>query len=439
MRFLLKQPLSLACLLLILLAPFDAVQADTIAQVSNGALTATLEKRNGAHVFSVVSQSKNKLQAKAFSLPSPPRIVIDIATTVRGGGRAITVKDELVKGIRFGVHAEKVRIVLDLQRGAVPSYRPESLEGDTKFELLFSSRAGSSTISNTSLAPVVVEKKQISQAKAADAPGKVEKVDNDEVKAVDALKADEGKKKIELQPLSGDKEKGFTLRGDEVLVGEIEKKATFSKTPSNSSKSGELSIDELIAAERLNATPEAPQVASAVSAEQKNKTNYESSAALAGEVASVQVPVTVPPTAVKRPAYRSTPLVYSKEHFLLRSETLRRLALLVLAVVLIVFFSKRERWYRKFSLIFSSKKKKENVLPPGALIGDELAEGYRMLGVKPTDTDTEIKARYKHLAKAFHSDKLSAAEIPEEVKKLTEDQFKKIQQAYEIVRRCRGL
>ena len=54
-------------------------------------------------------------------------------------------------------------------------------------------------------------------------------------------------------------------------------------------------------------------------------------------------------------------------------------------------------------------------------------------------TDDQVKERYKELAKALHSDKLSAKELPDQVLKLTEEQFKKVQEAYDEIKKLRGM
>lgn len=56
---------------------------------------------------------------------------------------------------------------------------------------------------------------------------------------------------------------------------------------------------------------------------------------------------------------------------------------------------------------------------------------YKILGVSPSSTDTEIKKAYRELAKKYHPDKLQSQS--EALRKGAEEKFKKIQQAYEQI------
>lgn len=67
------------------------------------------------------------------------------------------------------------------------------------------------------------------------------------------------------------------------------------------------------------------------------------------------------------------------------------------------------------------------------------AQYYSVLGVTADASDEEIRSRYKHLIKSFHSDKLAGHDLPEEVLALTEQQFLKVQQAYEHIRSTRNM
>lgn len=64
---------------------------------------------------------------------------------------------------------------------------------------------------------------------------------------------------------------------------------------------------------------------------------------------------------------------------------------------------------------------------------------YTILGIASSASDEEIRARYKHLVKSFHSDKLANHDLPEEILQLTEAQFRKIQRAYEAIRHERNM
>lgn len=62
---------------------------------------------------------------------------------------------------------------------------------------------------------------------------------------------------------------------------------------------------------------------------------------------------------------------------------------------------------------------------------------YKVLTLEPNATDEEIKTTYRKLARQYHPDK-HASKSPEEVKS-NEEKFKKIQEAYNQIKKERGL
>ena len=56
---------------------------------------------------------------------------------------------------------------------------------------------------------------------------------------------------------------------------------------------------------------------------------------------------------------------------------------------------------------------------------------YKVLGVDKSATDDQIKSAYRKLAMKYHPDKFSTAS--EEEKKKAEEQFKEINQAYNVL------
>lgn len=69
--------------------------------------------------------------------------------------------------------------------------------------------------------------------------------------------------------------------------------------------------------------------------------------------------------------------------------------------------------------------------------GDDLASAYKVLEIEPTATDAEVKKAYKSLALKHHPDKV--ASLGPDVQKAAEEKFKKIQAAYEIIKKERNL
>ncbi|MBN1850887.1 MAG: TerB family tellurite resistance protein [Deltaproteobacteria bacterium] len=64
---------------------------------------------------------------------------------------------------------------------------------------------------------------------------------------------------------------------------------------------------------------------------------------------------------------------------------------------------------------------------------------YRVLNCTPQCTNEEIKTNYKKLVKDFHPDKIISKGLPEEFVQFATNRFQEIQEAYESVRRERGL
>ncbi|MCB0332393.1 MAG: DnaJ domain-containing protein [Bdellovibrionales bacterium] len=62
---------------------------------------------------------------------------------------------------------------------------------------------------------------------------------------------------------------------------------------------------------------------------------------------------------------------------------------------------------------------------------------YSVLGCDSKDSDDEIKARYRHLVKVFHTDKLGP-DLPGEIRELSTEQFRRVQEAYDQIREMRG-
>ncbi len=62
---------------------------------------------------------------------------------------------------------------------------------------------------------------------------------------------------------------------------------------------------------------------------------------------------------------------------------------------------------------------------------------YKVLGIEPSATDDEVRKAYKRMALKYHPDKV--ATLGEDVQKAAEEKFKKVQQAYEQIKKERGM
>lgn len=68
----------------------------------------------------------------------------------------------------------------------------------------------------------------------------------------------------------------------------------------------------------------------------------------------------------------------------------------------------------------------------------ESAESYyKILGIEPTATNDEVKKAFRKLAVQYHPDKVDY--LGEEFRKSAEDKFRKINEAYEAVKKERGI
>jgi DnaJ like chaperone protein len=64
---------------------------------------------------------------------------------------------------------------------------------------------------------------------------------------------------------------------------------------------------------------------------------------------------------------------------------------------------------------------------------------YHVLGCERQDPDEIIKRRYRNLVQTYHPDKIAGKGLPDEFTQLAQDKFREIQQAYEMVKKERGM
>jgi DnaJ like chaperone protein len=64
---------------------------------------------------------------------------------------------------------------------------------------------------------------------------------------------------------------------------------------------------------------------------------------------------------------------------------------------------------------------------------------YAILQSTKQDSDDHIKKQYRKLAKEYHPDKIISKGLPEEFNQLAHDKFREIQEAYEIIKKERGI
>ncbi|MDH5612909.1 MAG: co-chaperone DjlA [Gammaproteobacteria bacterium] len=67
-----------------------------------------------------------------------------------------------------------------------------------------------------------------------------------------------------------------------------------------------------------------------------------------------------------------------------------------------------------------------------------LDDAYAILGIKPSDSDAEIKKAYRRLMSQHHPDKLVAKGLPEEMVKVATEKTQEIHKAYDLIKSHRN-
>lgn len=68
-----------------------------------------------------------------------------------------------------------------------------------------------------------------------------------------------------------------------------------------------------------------------------------------------------------------------------------------------------------------------------------LNDAYSVLGVSPTDSDAQIKRKYRKLMSEHHPDKLTGQGMPEDMIEMATQRAQSIQTAYDLIKKSRGL
>ncbi|TWI71248.1 DnaJ like chaperone protein [Desulfobotulus alkaliphilus] len=64
---------------------------------------------------------------------------------------------------------------------------------------------------------------------------------------------------------------------------------------------------------------------------------------------------------------------------------------------------------------------------------------YDVLDLDPSATDDEVKKQYRRLVREYHPDAIASKGLPEEFTELAEEKFRAIQEAYETIKKSRGM
>tara|TARA_B100000579_G_C22192114_1_gene558963 strand:- start:119 stop:559 length:441 start_codon:yes stop_codon:yes gene_type:complete len=72
-----------------------------------------------------------------------------------------------------------------------------------------------------------------------------------------------------------------------------------------------------------------------------------------------------------------------------------------------------------------------------AMFYNNIESAYKILETNPSSTDIEIKKAYRKMATKYHPDKIE--HLGENFKKMAEDKFKKLNEAYQQIKKERGI
>ena len=73
----------------------------------------------------------------------------------------------------------------------------------------------------------------------------------------------------------------------------------------------------------------------------------------------------------------------------------------------------------------------------GARSAQQLEDAYAALGVTPEASDEEIKRAYRKMMTEHHPDKVAARGLPESMRKIAEERARKLNVAYDVIKKAR--
>jgi len=72
-----------------------------------------------------------------------------------------------------------------------------------------------------------------------------------------------------------------------------------------------------------------------------------------------------------------------------------------------------------------------------AMFVSQTDSAYKILEIESTSTDDEVKKAYRDMAKKYHPDKVG--HLGDDFKKVANEKFRKVQDAYDKIRQERGI
>lgn len=85
------------------------------------------------------------------------------------------------------------------------------------------------------------------------------------------------------------------------------------------------------------------------------------------------------------------------------------------------------------------RNKRDGSSPFSGSNTDDLMWAYQILGVSPQSSDDDVRKAWRNKAKEFHPDVLRGKGVEESVIHLAEEQMRRINDAYEQIKKARGL
>lgn len=108
---------------------------------------------------------------------------------------------------------------------------------------------------------------------------------------------------------------------------------------------------------------------------------------------------------------------------------------LLLHVATRIGFSQRD--FEQIEAMIHAAGRQGSIVEPST--EQQLSAAYVLLNISLTSSDAELKKAYRRLMSQHHPDKLVAKGLPEEMMKLATEKTQQIRQAYDLVRKERGL
>ena len=95
--------------------------------------------------------------------------------------------------------------------------------------------------------------------------------------------------------------------------------------------------------------------------------------------------------------------------------------------------------FEQLMRMFAAQEQFSGARPGAAPRPDALAQAYAALGMEVSASDREVKHAYRKLMSQYHPDKLIAEGVPEDMVRIATERTQEIQNAWELVRKARGL